>query len=232
MYVAERRTQMALTTEQKLEKANKVLQAINEDYATTQEVAQIFSELISRFRTLDNSVTDKLDSVHSEIKEALSQKINDNNESTKGTIGSIRAEMDKLYESVKQIVPKDGKTPTEEELTELISALLPEISEIAEQASDIATNNIVKLIPEIPSVDEYRDQLELLQGDDRLDKSAIKGLENVLTKDVLDRAISILDKRTQFLINKTVYLRDVVGITVSTTAPQNPAINDLWVDIS
>lgn len=44
--------------------------------------------------------------------------------------------------------------------------------------------------------------LETLEGDDRLDKSAIKGLDNVVFSADLNRAIEILDQRTQFLINK------------------------------
>lgn len=47
-----------------------------------------------------------------------------------------------------------------------------------------------------------RDKLETLKGDDRLDKTSIKGLENVIEQSNLDRAVSILDSRTSFLINK------------------------------
>lgn len=55
------------------------------------------------------------------------------------------------------------------------------------------------------SPDEPKDikkKLESLKGDLRLDKKAIKGLDDVMDKSDLDRAISILDKRTQYLINK------------------------------
>lgn len=46
-----------------------------------------------------------------------------------------------------------------------------------------------------------RDALELLKDDERLDASAIKG-HDWISKENLDRAIEILDKRTQYLINK------------------------------
>lgn len=52
--------------------------------------------------------------------------------------------------------------------------------------------------------DEIKNKLEALKGDTRLDKTAIKGLEKILTGEDLDRAISILDQRSQYLINKTV----------------------------
>ncbi len=56
--------------------------------------------------------------------------------------------------------------------------------------------------PFILKTDDIRDRLESLEGDERLDKSAIKGLELVVTQTDLDKAISILDQRTIFLINK------------------------------
>lgn len=50
--------------------------------------------------------------------------------------------------------------------------------------------------------EEVRDKLESLKKDKRLDKKAIKGLDDFVDKKKLDFAIGVLDKRTQFLINK------------------------------
>lgn len=47
-----------------------------------------------------------------------------------------------------------------------------------------------------------RDNLSSLEGDSRIDRKAIKGLEKVISQEDLDRALSILDKRTQYLISK------------------------------
>ena len=54
--------------------------------------------------------------------------------------------------------------------------------------------------PDTP--EQVRDKLQELKDDKRLDKTAIKGLEKVMTQENLDRAVSILDSRTSFLINK------------------------------
>lgn len=54
--------------------------------------------------------------------------------------------------------------------------------------------------PDTPA--QVRDKLSSLKGDKRLDKSAIKGLEDIIGQTDLDRAVSILDSRTSFLINK------------------------------
>ena len=91
--------------------------------------------------------------------------------------------------------------------------------------------------------DDIRNKLELLFGEDRLDASAIKGLEKVseqITENVAQRAISIVDQRSSFLINKAEQLRTDVNlkitgwnthnIYVQSTAPTNPSLNDLWVD--
>lgn len=52
------------------------------------------------------------------------------------------------------------------------------------------------------TAEQVRDKLQTLIKENRLDASAIKGLEDKVGKKDLDRAISILDQRTQFLINK------------------------------
>ena len=72
---------------------------------------------------------------------------------------------------------KDGKTPTEEELKSIIKPLIPE--PIKGEKGDIGNSgkdgNIKDLSP-----DEIRDALELLQGDERLDITSIKGLSKVI----------------------------------------------------
>lgn len=49
---------------------------------------------------------------------------------------------------------------------------------------------------------EVRDKLETLEGDERLDRKSIKGLDKVIEQDTLDRAVSVLQNQTSFLINK------------------------------
>jgi len=62
--------------------------------------------------------------------------------------------------------------------------------------------------PDTPT--QVRDKLELLKKDERLSKSAIKGLDNLVDQPILDRAVSILDQRTSFLINKVSNLQTKV----------------------
>ncbi len=86
----------------------------------------------------------------------------------------------------------DGNTPTQAELLALIRPLVPKVEEIIRNikipgAEEIALKvkvpteeEIVKKVGEnLPRLGEpIRDGLELLEGEDRLDKTAIKGLED------------------------------------------------------
>ncbi len=89
------------------------------------------------------------------------------------------------------------------------SVIIPAVEvKVIEKTEVIKEQPIVtEIVKEVAFKDtaaETRDKLESLKDDDRLDKSAIKGLEKGLNLDqsVIDRAISILDQRTQYLINK------------------------------
>ncbi len=102
---------------------------------------------------------------------------------------------------------------------------------------------IAKIEKDLPKFGKaFRDGLEVLKDEERLDASAVKNLPKGVNQADLDRAVSILDSRTSFSINKTSNLETVVNtkltgvgtnqITVSATAPSDPSINDLWYDIS
>lgn len=88
--------------------------------------------------------------------------------------------------------PKDGITP-EINYDLIIEEVLLKI-EIPQNGKDGSPD----------TAEQIRDKVESLEGDERIDKKAIKGLENIIDKPHLDKAISILDKRTEYLVNKTV----------------------------
>ena len=79
--------------------------------------------------------------------------------------------------------PKDGKTPSEKDLLKLIIPLIPEPVPGADglDADDEAIYD--RIVENLPSLGEaFRNGLELLEGDDRLDISAIKGWEEVVAQ--------------------------------------------------
>lgn len=72
-------------------------------------------------------------------------------------------------------------------------------------------------IPKEETPETIKTKLESLDGEDRLDKKSIKGLDKVIIQEDLDRAISILDNRTQYLINKnTSGITSLSGLTGAT----------------
>ena len=109
---------------------------------------------------------------------------------------------------------------------------------------------VKKLESEFPQFgNAFRDGLELLKGEERLDVSAIKGLDTrdtTLTDAIINRAIGIVDQRTSFLINKVSNLKAQVdnlptnsggsgvvqtivagtGISVDSTDPANPIVTN------
>lgn len=125
---------------------------------------------------------------------------------------------------------RDGHTPTEDELQSLIKPLIPEPikgdSYILTKNDKVEISRLVKVpivekietVREIPMItnevievavsDEpiiIKEKLESLKDEERLDISAIKGVEksnNTLSDNIINRAIGIVDQRTSFLINK------------------------------
>lgn len=163
-----------------------------------------------------------------------------------GTIPEIRTQLKASEKKLKAQIAaakKEAKGTTQSNSSVLLSQIqelrglveaIPEpetldssalIAEAVEQAVSRATAEITfkEKTPE-----ETRDALEALEDDERLDVTKLKGHET-LSKSILDRAIAILDKRTQYLINKVSGgIQSVVGgtnVTIDNTDPKNPVIN-------
>lgn len=93
-----------------------------------------------------------------------------------------------LLALIKPLIPavKDGKSPTIDELLSLIKPLITPAEEIAHKASKLAQEELKPLIPTIEQIEAdlpklgepIRDSLELLKDENRLDISAIKGLDD------------------------------------------------------
>ena len=108
-----------------------------------------------------------------------------------------RIDLDKIAkETAKYVViptPKDGETPTDEQLRKLIRPLIPKIEtrELVEEAVETALERVKDLIPPQMPITDIRNGLEVLQGDERLDKKAIRGIDDLeeRVKDLMNRPI-------------------------------------------
>lgn len=108
-------------------------------------------------------------------------------------------------------IPKDGHTPTKQELEAIIKPLIPKVKDGKDAVVDIQAivQEVIKQFPEAEPVEFPEEtpyglklKLESLKGDKRLKRKAIEGGEDLIDVERLDRAIEILDQRTQYLINK------------------------------
>lgn len=131
-----------------------------------------------------SSVSEKLDSKVTELKNLIS------NLST-NVDGAISRTSSSLSKEIKRV---QAKIPTKTDL----SVLETDIQALREGLNSLPTEFTL-------NNEAVRDGLELLQGDERLDVSAIKGLDErdgKMSDSLIERAISIVDNRTSFLINK------------------------------
>ena len=124
----------------------------------------------------------------------------------------------KPIEGVDYYIPRDGKDAiiTKELIARIASMVQGKVKDGKNGTN--GTNGIdgkdgidgIDGSPDTPK--EIVAKLESLKGDGRLDKKAIKGLDDMATTTEMNRGISILDQRTQFLVNKVASLGTSTGV--------------------
>lgn len=193
--------------------------------------------------------------VLNDFKSELEGKITDTSAESSTLITELNETLDNLEKELGALVGS-----SEEKLLSQITSVYTKLSdEITRIEQTIPTlpdltsieNKIAEVEAKIPAIkeeieetpEETRDKLEKLKDDERLDISAIKGIGKrlgKLTDDIIARAISIVDSRSSFSINKAEQMSanintKVTGwgtknIYVQPNTPSNPSLNDLWVD--
>jgi Asp-tRNA(Asn)/Glu-tRNA(Gln) amidotransferase C subunit len=192
----------------KLEKLKQLMSIVNESI-TKDEFSSAFKSLIDFVKKVEKDLTSKIDSKTQEaenelreINELYQETIKKVEEENKSSLSNVRKwaleEVGKLF----------IKSKLNEKLGDLDSALerannltLPDVNQVALEASKMAQDELLAAIPkqivlgeELPSLGKpIKDALELLQDDERLDKSAIKGLQ-----EELDRIIAMIGKNGSF----------------------------------
>ena len=163
-----------------------------------------------------NDLEDKIDSEIPSIKDVISRVKGDKGDSpTKEELREIIKPLipkpipgytptqKEIVELIKPLIPeipevKDGETPSDEKLISLIEPLIPEdinTDELIQGAKEAVMSELEEKIPKIEDIqnslpklaNQIRDGLELLSGDDRLDKKAIRGIEQIEKR--IDNAI-------------------------------------------
>lgn len=162
-------------------------------------------ETISKIITLsEDKMNSKIDS-QNEIISSIKKLLEENSSELLSTASEL--------EQIKSIVSDLNNSNFSSEIED-IKARIDAIKYIKGEPGKDGADGIDGMDGQDGSPDtpeQIKEKLESLKGDARLDKSAIKGLELVMTKPDLDRAVSILDSRTSFLINKVAALSNGGG---------------------
>lgn len=236
---------MKFTPEQ-LKRLAKLVQLLKKDQA---EFALHIFELENKFDTSMEGVQEAI---------TLAKKINKNLETLKPDINEIVTEVllhvpapkdadeKKIIDAVTQEiikrirVPKDGKDAIVDynSIVKTVLELIP-----------TPKNGVDGLDGSPDTAEDIRNKLELLLEEERLDGKYIKNLEDNIDgskiKNLPKMGERVVVERQNFIetpitagqnmiVNKDGFGRYVItnGIIVSTTAPSNPSVNDLWVDIN
>lgn len=172
--------------DKQLEKIGNVLTAMldkaNSDLATSQEVADIWVSTINLIKQIKEELTVKNDTFTVELQNKLDEAIKSLNDNFNNLFSD--------FNKFKTQLEKDSSVVTSQ-LTNLIGKTLDEVKAIVNNLpttdNSAELNNLKLEINELngkinigESPDEIRNKLELLQGEERLDKSAIKGLDDEL----------------------------------------------------
>lgn len=160
--------------DKKLARAVKFLEAANEDYATSEQLAQAIRGLAGLMQQVKSALEETVKTGESKQNTKVLGLISDIKtldkdlrkicaENKKSTLDTLRAELGKEVEKLQKVINT-----------------LPEAFDPTELQNQIN----VLMEYETPKVEaqEVRDLLELLEGDERLDASAIKNLPEVVEK--------------------------------------------------
>lgn len=220
----------------------KVLQTFNDKRVITEEeiqkVLQAIVGILSENKKGIDSITSENKAKLEEIKEHLRM----NHESV---VFKVTSDISKTKAEIEKAT-KEQNDRAFKRLQGLISQIkLPKDGLDGRDGADGADGKDGS--PDSP--EQVRDKLETLKGEERLDASAIKNLPKFIKEkgremlvggirfleNLADVSVPIAKKREDLLIqydttNKR--WQDGVALTVSTTQPTNPEINDVWIDIS
>lgn len=141
---------------------------------TKDELRQFIDTVISIIKTAKGHFDDISRSSVSRLEKELENMRAEQSDMKESISSETKQMMKKCKEMCDEVMthkPKDGESPDVEKLEkDIVEDVLEEIKPLIPTVEQVAFN--------LPKVGKsIRDSLELLQGDERLDKSAIKGLD-------------------------------------------------------
>src|SRR3990167_9450059 len=188
-----------------LEKFEEIVKLLDKDVPSTQDVADLVAQIIEVVRQAKEFLENQAIKNKQELKKDLNSFVNRLTEQEVQKIAealdNLEKKAEKAYKSISDKTKSDLDSLTKNLYLELIKLknLIPKEVDFSEVNRKI--DEIEKKVPNIKEIEiqKIRDELENLEGDERLKVEAIEGTHR---------------------------------ITVSTTKPTNPQVNDIWIDVS
>ncbi len=218
--------------EKKLEKLNALFELVNADFATPDDLIKLSEALLgiitNEKERLDGVITEKEGKASRETANALTE-VSKLETRFSNLVNKLQSDSSLTLSKATQALQKEikrleKKIPTRTDL----SGLEAEIADIK-----LGLNTVPTEITANPEA--VRDALELLQGDERLDKSAIRGFDDY--DDIREKA-NLKGPGSPAGALKEMYgwrngsVTTFNKMTVSASAPTDPKLLDLWFDIS
>lgn len=187
-------------------------------------------ELVVAIKTVLEVIKD----LRTEVDSRILNTQNDSNISVLELSNNISALESKVEELISL---SEQKSLTQvKEITKILSSKIDQVEQNIPTLPDLTPletkiSEVEKKIPELQPLEtpqEKRDKLESLKEMERLDISAIKGVEESyqkLSDSVINRAIGIVDQRTSYLVQKVSNLSDKVA-TLGTSSAGYSVVED------
>lgn len=166
-------------TDKKIEKLQKLLEIANEDFATPDDLLDVSEGLLSVItyekERVDKLIAESKDNDRTEKQEIL-KTLNAKEQSLKYLISELGRSYSDDNEQIsnkfsKEVKRLERKIPNKVDLTELYQEIETLRAGINSFPTELTLNN-----------EAVRDGLELLQGDERLDVSAIRGIDEMFAE--------------------------------------------------
>lgn len=191
-----------------LEALTKTIEFLDDGKATQAEVVEAFTAVFDVIKVLKDEIALDIKANKGETESHITGVLKEIDElELRTTKMSNRLEEKMLVDNI------DIQKQLQEKVNS-IKELIPQIPSFKPLEDRI--DDVERKIPKIPketAIEETRNRLEGLKGDNRLDISAVRGLTkrfSALSDAIVNRALGILDNRTAFLINKVSNLQKKV----------------------
>jgi hypothetical protein len=219
--------------EKQLEKLHEVMEVLNKENVTPEEVAKLFELTLKSIETIKSQMQDYISSTHGEILDKTRGAVDD--------LSTIKEQVSFLSDTL-----KDTKFTVKEKLDALVLKVFKEIKRVEDLIPDLPDlspleGKLFEMDGRIPKLDEGEQIVEKINAlptntqEFKIDADHIKNLPKVIQSmgGVGGAGIRSLTAGRNIAIDANPYSPGVsLDITVSAIAPSSPVENQLWIQTS